>query len=243
MKNSKLRRALMLVACVVALVSLSVGATLAYLTAQTNIVTNTFTVGKVSFDASAGLDEAKVNAYGEKVNADGKTQTEAPTGWTEAVRVTKNSYKLIPGHEYVKDPTVHIGTDSEDGYLFVRVVNGIADIEATGNTTIAKQMENKGWIALNNAQYPNVYYKADPVSKGADVVVFESFTLADNADVANYENATITIQAYLVQADGFTNTTSGDPAVMTPAAVNAWNAAPLAAWEKVTTPAGGEGGE
>lgn len=222
MKNSKLRRVLMLVSCAVMIVSLSVGATLAYLTATTNSVVNSFTVGNVSFDDPTlgnDLDEAKVDVYG------------VPE--TNASRVTANAYKLIPGHSYTKDPTVHIGSTSEDGYLFVRVQNGIVNIEAadekdaegavTKAVTIAAQMAAKGWIALNDANYPDVYYKANPVSKDADVEVFESFTLKDDIDqttLESYKTATINIQAYLVQADGFGSATA------------AWEAAPNSAWVK-----------
>lgn len=231
MKNSKLRRALMLVACAVMLVSLSVGATLAYLTAQTGMVTNTFTVGTVSFDASAGLDEAKVDVYGvpqKKDTTDPDNLKDAPVADAkDAYRVTANTYKLIPGHKYVKDPTVHISASSEDGYLFVKVVNGIAGIEATGDTTIAKQMETLGWTSVGDeTNYPGVYYYKTKVSASQDIVVFNNFTLKGDADVAKYANATITIQAYLVQADGFSSAT------------DAWTNASLDAW-KVTTPAGG----
>ena len=62
MKNSKLRRVLLLLACAVMLVSLSVGATLAYLTGKDEVV-NTFTVGNVQIK----LDEAKVNTDGTYV--------------------------------------------------------------------------------------------------------------------------------------------------------------------------------
>ena len=54
MKNSKLRRILLTLACAVLLVSLSVGATLAYLTSTPTKVTNTFVVGEVKIE----LDEA-----------------------------------------------------------------------------------------------------------------------------------------------------------------------------------------
>ena len=54
MKNSKLRRILLTLACAVLLVSLSVGATLAYLTSVTAEVQNTFTVGKVQITLDVG---------------------------------------------------------------------------------------------------------------------------------------------------------------------------------------------
>ena len=57
----KQKKVLALVLCAVMLVASSVLATMAYLTAQTDVVKNTFTVGNVVID----LDEAKVDVYGD----------------------------------------------------------------------------------------------------------------------------------------------------------------------------------
>lgn len=190
MKKTKI--ALTLV-CAVLLVAASVMGTLAYLTSTTDTVTNTFTVGNVSFDTGAGLDEAEVDQYGAKEYKEDGTTLED--------RVTANTYKLIPGHTYVKDPTVHISSDSENAWLFVKVENGISAIEATGDTTIANQMTTLGWIPV--ATGSNVYYYKVQVKANDDIVVFNSFTLATDAAVANYSNASIKIQAGIVQAEGF----------------------------------------
>ena len=58
----KTRKILLMAACAVLLVCISVGATVAYLT-STDTVTNTFTVGQVAIT----LDEAKVDMYGDAV--------------------------------------------------------------------------------------------------------------------------------------------------------------------------------
>lgn len=228
MKNTKFRRILLLLACAVLLVSLSVGATLAYLTSTTETVTNTFTVGNVAIT----LDELQVDEYGVKeqvpqLNEDG-TEVKDDEGNTVMVdkRVMTNAYKLIPGHEYIKDPTVHVAEGSEDGWLFVKVVNGISAIEADGNNTIAAQMTAKGWAALG--ENDNIYYYAGganggKVKAGDDIVVFEKFVLKgeglDGTTIDTYKNETITVQAYIVQADGFDT------------AADAYAKAPCNAWE------------
>jgi len=218
MKNSKLRRILLTLACAVLLVSLSVGATLAYLTNTTQVVTNTFSVGNVKIT----LDEAKVNEYGKLVDADNKTEDELAEGatFTPADRVIANTYKLIPGHTYVKDPTIHVaekvGTQeaSEDCWLFVKIENEIASIE--GDTTIVDQMTANGtWTLVNNET--NVYAYKEIVSAGDDIVVFSSFTVDGDADVADFAGKTVKITAYAIQADGFTTSAA------------AWTAAP-ATW-------------
>lgn len=97
MKKSKVILALV---CAVLLVCASVLGTLAYLT-STDEVTNTFTVGQVKIT----LDEAKVDGNGKALTGD------------DAERVDNNSYKLMPGHSYTKDPTVTVLKGSEESYV------------------------------------------------------------------------------------------------------------------------------
>jgi len=119
----KMKKVLALTACAAMLVTASVMGTLAFLTAEETI-TNTFTVGKVQFGDDVNgdgdtddagdvkpLDEAKVDVYGV---AD-----------TSVARVQENTYKLIPDHTYVKDPTVTVDAGSEECFvrMFVKVEN------------------------------------------------------------------------------------------------------------------------
>ena len=188
MKTRKLRKFLMLLASALLLVSVTVGATVAYLTDKTEVVTNTFSVGNVALS----LDETDVDLYGVK---DSET------------RVTENAYKLIPGHTYTKDPTVHVAAGSEEGYLFVKVVDEIVNIQ--DDTTIAAQMAANGWTALpaiEGVDVSNIYYhntKVNAQTEAKDIKVFETFKIKGNVDVAGYAGKTITVQAYMVQADGF----------------------------------------
>ena len=154
--------------------------TMAYLTDKTQVVENTFTVGKVGIS----LDEAVVNEYGVET-----------TGRTEE----GNEYKLIPGHTYVKDPTVYVDSNSEEAYLFVKIVNGIEKIEA--ETTIAAQMATN-WTLVDEEN--GIYRYNTTVNAEDEIEVFGTFTLADDADVAAYAEAVITIKACAVQADGMT---------------------------------------
>lgn len=187
MKNSKLRRILLTLACAVLLVSLSVGATLAYLTSTTGVVENTFTVGKVQID----LDEAKVNEYGVED--------------TSADRVTENEYKLIPNHTYVKDPEVHVLEGSEPCYVFVKIENGMAAYLV--DKCIEDQLTANRWKALDGVD--GVYYYEDVVDAldaQQDLHVFDTITLKadlDDTKIAEAATKEITVQAYAVQADGF----------------------------------------
>lgn len=100
-------KALLLTLCAVLLVAASVLGTMAYLTSSAE-VKNTFTIGKVEIK----LDETDVTN---------------PTG----PRVTANSYKLMPGTTYTKDPTVTVKAGSEESYVRMKVTfNNAAEIIA-----------------------------------------------------------------------------------------------------------------
>ena len=90
-------KALLLTLCAVLLVAASVLGTMAYLT-STAKVENTFTIGKVEIT----LDETDV------------TNPNGP-------RVKANSYKLMPGTTYTKDPTVTVKAGSEESYVRMKV--------------------------------------------------------------------------------------------------------------------------
>ncbi len=192
------RKALLLSLCAVLLVVASVMGTMAYLT-STATVTNTFTVGDA---VTITLDEAKVNPDGTPV--------------TGAARVTENSYKLMPGHKYTKDPTVHV--TGGECYVFVKVTNGLTGLEAEADT-IEAQMKANGWEAVTGVEGLYVYatgseaktaVSGDPAA--TPLTVFEKFTIKDTAvrdDLTKASN--IVIKAYAVQTDGFEN--------MTPAAI------------------------
>lgn len=179
-----MKKSIALVMMAVLLVAASVMGTLAFLT-STDAVENTFTVGKVAIT----LDEADVDVYGAPIE--------------NAARVRANEYKLIPGHAYTKDPTVHFAAGSEASWLFVKVENGIAAIEA--DTTIASQIIANKWTALDGET--GVYYMkvaANATAAAIDYKVFETFKLKGNADVSKYANAAVKVTAYAIQADGFT---------------------------------------
>lgn len=204
-------KALLIVLCAALLVAVTALTTIAWLTHSPAPVVNKFTFTN-SDKVTITLDEAKVDAYGnlEYVKVEGGEEELAG-------RVTLNTYKLIPGHSYVKDPTIHVATDSIECYLFVTVDNAIAAIE--DDTTIANQMAAKNWVKVDG--YTNVYAFMETVtdgdttkkqlakqSAGADVVVFESFTIKGTetaTSLAAYNNQTVTVKAYAVQAEGFEN--------------------------------------
>lgn len=187
----KTSKALLLALCAVLLVAASVMGTMAYLT-STDKVENTFTVGKVAIK----LDEAKVDTAGEPIDGAG--------------RVKDNTYKLMPGHTYTKDPTVHVEADSENSWIFVKVENGISAFEAATAGTyknITDQITANGWKKLTDVDgVDNVYYREYTGSAAAELKVFENFKVADNANAVDgwsTLDAKVIVTAYAVQKDGF----------------------------------------
>lgn len=121
--KKKVLTASLLTLCAVALVVTSVLTTIALLTSSSG-VSNVFTVG----DVKISMYESKVNSKGQPVNANGEVIAEK--GGTP-VKVDTNSYHLIPGETYTKDPTIYINSgEMDDMYLFVKSTNMIRSAEA-----------------------------------------------------------------------------------------------------------------
>ena len=174
----KMYKAMLLVLCAVLLVAGSVMGTLAYLQMQTTPVTNTMSVGKVTITLQEyGID----NATGEK---------------TDDVVDKLENIKLVPGRKIEKNPFITVGDDSEDCYLFVQIVNGLGD--AAYINMVA------GWTRIDETDYW-MYSARVPASERVEV--FDYFTCSTEIqNGATWTDSTITITAYAVQAEGFTDT-------------------------------------
>ena len=127
--KKKLLITLSTVLAVVAIVAVSVLGTVAYMTSASK-VSNVFTVGKVK----VLLDESLVDENG------------VPD--VSGARTDRNSYHLMPGGEYVKDPTITVDATTEPCYIFLVTRNQITSIEVQGDPdrpTMAQQMVANGW--------------------------------------------------------------------------------------------------
>lgn len=199
-------KALLLALCALLLVVTTVFATLAYLTATTATVKNTFTVGNIEII----LDEAPVDADGQA---------------TAGNRVTGNEYKLISGKTYDKDPTVHVQPGSEESYLFVKVENGIS--------AVIEDLDMPGWFKV--ADQADLYVYGTSEADGGqtlvsatdavvDIPVFDTFTVkadADNVALEAVAENTISLKAFAIQAEGVTYAEAKTQAVAKLANINA----------------------
>lgn len=206
----KTRKILAMAACAILLVCISVGATVAYLTA-TDTVTNTFTVGNIQIK----LDEAKANTDGTLVAG--------------ADRVKANSYKLLPGHPYNKDPMVTVLSGSEPAYIKMTVtfnkaneLDTIFAPDGANMIAIFEGYDNDQWTLKNNTKdaekdtrtYEFWYTGTDNGIVNAlngDVALdalFDKIVVPGTItkeQLATIAGMTITVNAYAIQADGFAN--------------------------------------
>lgn len=207
-----MKKTISIVALVVLVAAVSVLGTLAYLT-STASVKNTFTVGHVAIT----LDEAKVDAMGvEQLGAN---------------RVKENSYKLMPGHSYVKDPTIHVAFNSEDCFIraTVTITNGkawagIVEKYAEGKieNIVKGTNENLWWVsdaALGADDKLTITFVYKNESKdeslkrvwqndvdAQDLVLFTNIVIPEgltNEELVLVANTAITVKADAIQADGF----------------------------------------
>lgn len=178
MKNSKLRKVLLLACSAVLLVCLSVGATLAYLTSQ-DTVTNTFTVGKVkiTLDETLTTPDGKPAKYVKEEGAEGEVTTSiVPVGEDETPdRVNANEYHLMPGHTYTKDPTVTVLADTEPCYIRIRmtITNYDKLVQALADCN-ARKAEGETMLTVDDViDIDTVTWKLQADRSDVDAGVFE----------------------------------------------------------------------
>lgn len=205
MKNGKYTKrkgvatkTLVLALAIMLIVGCSIGGTLAWLTAETDSVVNTFTVGDINIDLTETWN----------AKSQGSNENDIWTG------------KLVPGTNLTKDPTVTVKADSEACWLFVKVE------EANWPTyTYKDEDENTlrkvdyeiadGWTQLvdkDSKEVPGVFYRevgaattdtSFKVLKNDVVTVSATLLKTELEAIGNNPNGTpkLTITAYAVQKD------------------------------------------
>lgn len=165
---------------------LVVGGTLAYLVAESNSVTNTFTYGDVQ------IELWETDLSGKK---------------TDKGVVYPN---IVPGDAVDKNPTVTVTANSEACYVYVMVTNGMV----LDGKTIATYTPNSAWTKVGESGTTSLYCYNEIVPK-ADTntdltAVFNELTFDSALTVSDIEklkenaDAKITVNAYAHQADNTT---------------------------------------
>lgn len=126
--------------------AVTVGGTLAYLTSQSDLVTNTFAVGDGFIPSPDDKQSVKID----------ETDITNPTG----DRVTKNDYKdLLPGDEKTKDPIVYLTGGSVESYVFAKItgvdaLEGITALNEDGEKVQVFYIDGWGdsyWVKVAKA--------------------------------------------------------------------------------------------
>jgi hypothetical protein len=163
------------------------------------------------------MDEAKVKP-------DGTYLSDA------SARGDTNTYNLVPGGNYIKDPTIHVQNGSQAAYLFITIKNDISELAVKDGTgtykTIAEQLKANGWAKLEHQDVGDIYVyvgkdnnkmptngvldisatKEDVTfSEVGDYKLFDGFSIDKSHSyekLALYASAKITINAFAIQDTG-----------------------------------------
>lgn len=189
--------------CLSALILLAaVGGTMAYLTSSPEVVVNTFTVG----DVNITLTETKYNGK----DPDGKDSYDsAPAEGVD------NSYPMIPGKTYTKDPTVTVVTTGDRAtnipiYLFVEMIeeNKAANYLIYTPTLTT----DNDWTQGTGTIPSNVWYRTvNPTDNVLSWNLLEGDIITVNSDTVletNMETAAaakLSFKAYAIQTETFSS--------------------------------------
>ena len=218
-----MKKRILTVALVVALLATCFAGTYAYLT-DTDEQVNTFTTGKVGI----ALDEAVVK----------KDTTTGNLVATNERTSEDQEYHLFPAMTVTKDPTITVDADSEDAWVAAKVtitgdlhtLIGVPNYDnidihqlASGGLVDGAATQVTGWNGLSMVYETTecvIYQEADKENntwtmyifmkavqqKNAKIVLFDTLTIPaewDNAEMAKVNGMEINVQAFAVQANGF----------------------------------------
>lgn len=197
--------------------AVSVGGTLALLSAQSNTVTNTFAAGN-GINAAQDLTLFEHNT----VNPDDdgiKDTFNDGTSTGEEGKIDTNGVEyenLEPNMTLQKDPKVQVSKKTANCYLFAKVENGMKDITGVTIDGIFSETGNMKWQPVEGTEDLYYYtvngrpgYVVD-TNEGAVITepLFTTVTLASDADIYDTETGTskltannnIEVKALAVQA-------------------------------------------
>lgn len=199
-RTNNARRILLLVGLMSLVAVISIGGTIAWLTASTEEVTNTFT--------TAGIDITLTETW----NADGPDTDSDPDHW---------EVQLIPGKSYDKNPVVAVTrpTTDVDIYLFVKVEDSISNYVTYTSLLNA----DNGWTQLSTTDGSVVWYRivtADETNPSWHLIEGDTVTVKNtlvkagsavsgdgNTDMPS-DAVTLKYTAYAIQTEGFNTATS-----------------------------------
>ena len=171
-----------------------VSGTLAFLVAQSNVVTNTFTYGGIEIELTED----------EKNNTTGMEFT-----------------NVIPGDVLTKEPVVTVKAGSEKCYVYVLITNELGKA-ATYNISTEDwtTVQTNGNSVLY--RYKEVVNTTSAAADCAVFTELKFATTLDKAAIGDLAGKDVIIQAYAHQAENLVENDSDNPITVADAAANAW---------------------
>ena len=169
-------KSIILTAIVVLVLVSIVGPTIAWLTSKTSFLNNTFTYG----DIQISIVESSTDDGDEDINT--------------------NNYVMMPGVDIQKDTKVLVAQNSEDCWLFIKLIK-----ENNFDEYMTYSLEDN-WTELEG--YEDIYYtKVDKknseqsfnIMKGNIITVKPELTYSDIKHMTQNSYPTLEIKAYAVQ--------------------------------------------
>jgi len=171
--------------------AIGIGSTFAYLTAETEEVTNTFTIGDIGLELAES--EVERDEDGVYVDADGDEVWDA----------SGNAYyDIVAGETVYKDPTATVKAGSVDCYLFITVAyTDQVEIEVDEAlwTPVSYIAEDGDPVCYVTYVYNAIVEQRD---EDQNFTLFDSVTFSDELEAGD-EIDDIVIFAGAVQANGF----------------------------------------
>ena len=190
--NKKIKFSIIAVLC--ALCVFSIGGSIAYISAASDVVVNTFAGGAIAIT----LDEAETDLEGNVISE---------------TRVSSNTYKYLPGSVLSKDPTVTVLEDSEECYVYLYMENPLPSeyfsLDLSSDWTVVAVSDNSTLFV----------YKTTVDAADESVALTPLFTTVEvsyeltSEEIEDIGEQQITLQAYAVQAVGVSETTAYNLAV------------------------------
>jgi len=154
--NSK-KKLITLIASIALIAAIGVGATMAYLTATTGTVKNTFTVGSYATNA--------LDIFEHKADLDKNSGSYVAASTADEVKA--NDYtNVLPGTTLDKDPTMRLVKDSPSSFLVIKAT-GLATLPAT----VTADLNTSAWkditASVGDTSTANTYYIYCPAKNGA----------------------------------------------------------------------------
>lgn len=183
-RTRRMRNMLLVVSMMLVVAMASVGVTVAWLTAESDKIVNTFTTSGITIELKETMG------------------TDTDTG---------KSFKMVPGNTIEKDPKVTVNKDSEACYLFVELIKSgnfdeyLTYAIADGWTALAGS-EGVFYRTVGNLENETVLAenKTFSVLKGDQVTVIDTVNKNDMT-AAGITPPTLTVQAYACQLANVTD--------------------------------------